>query len=563
MTIAPTPPPRRAEGRAFRVPGLGVGVAVVTMVAFLMLFVVVPVAYLLVESVWRQGAFDLSAFERIITRPFNHMIIANTLVLGTTVAVLVTILGFALAYAVSHVQMRLARVYQLLILLPIVAPPFVLALAAVLLLGRNGLVTRTILGLETSALYGLPGIVLGQTFALLPIAYLVLLGTLQAIDPSMEENARNLGASRFDVFRTVTLPLATPGIAASLLLVFVQSIADIGNPIVIGGDFHVLASRVYFQLIGAYDARSGATLAVILLLPSIVAFLLQKYWVERRSYVSITGKASRVRVRERSRGHVIVANALCTAVCTIIVVFYGMIFLGALSRLWGIDYSLTLVNFQRIFVGLGTKAITDTLQLAAIATPISGVVGIVIAYLLTRVRFKGKGVVEFLALLSLAVPGVVLGVGYAIFFNRPPFYFTGTAFIIVMAFVVSAVPVGIRAGMAGLRQIDAGLEEASANLGASRLQTLIRIVFPLLRPAFFAGLLYSFVRSMTLVSAVIFLVSAQWRLITVSMLNAVELGQLGVAAAYSTILIVITLFVMLAMQLVLRRIGRSAADLAI
>ena len=563
MTVAPTTPPRRIKGRALRVPRLGVGLAVGVMVAFLLLFVVVPVGYLLIESVWRHGAFDFTPLERIITRPFNHQIIANTLVLGTTVAAVVTVLGFALAYAVSHVQMRYARVYQLIILVPIVAPPFVLALAAVLLLGRNGLVTRTLLGLETSALYGLPGIVLGQTFALLPIAYLVLLGTLQAIDPSMEENARNLGASRFDVFRTVTLPLATPGIAASLLLVFVQSIADIGNPIVIGGDYHVLASRVYFQLIGAYDARSGAALAVILLMPSIIAFVLQKYWVERRSYVSITGKASRIRVRERSRGHVIVANALCATVSAIVVAFYGMIFVGALSRLWGIDYTFTLVNFQRIFVGLGTKAITDTLQLAAIATPISGVVGIVIAYLLTRVRFKGKGIVEFLALLSLAVPGVVLGVGYAIFFNRPPFYLTGTALIIIMAFVVSAVPVGIRAGIAGLRQIDAGLEEASANLGATRVQTVLHIVFPLLRPAFFAGLLYSFVRSMTLVSAVIFLVSAQWRLMTVSMLNAVELGQLGVAAAFASLLIVITLVVMLAMQLVLRRIGRTAADLAI
>ena len=562
MTVAPTTPQPR-KGRALRAPRLGLGLTVLAMVAFLALFVVVPVSYLLVESIVRNGALDFTSFERILTRPFNHQIIMNTITLGTTVAVLVTVLGFVLAYAVSHVHMRFARVYQLFILLPIVAPPFVLALAAVLLLGRNGLITRTMLGLETSALYGLPGIVLGQTFALLPIAYLVLLGTLQAIDPSMEENARNLGASRFDVFRTVTLPLATPGIAASLLLVFVQSIADIGNPIVIGGDFHVLASRVYFQLIGAYDARSGATLAVILLLPSILAFLMQKYWVERRSYVSVTGKAARARIRTRSRGQVLAANVLCTTVCTIIAVFYGMIFLGALSRLWGIDYTLTFVNYQRIFVGLGTKAITDTLQLAAVATPISGIVGIVIAYLLTRVRFRGQGFVEFLALLSLAVPGVVLGVGYAIFFNRPPFYLTGTSLIIIMAFVVSAVPVGIRAGMAGLRQIDPALEEASANLGASRAQTVLRIVLPLLRPAFFAGLLYSFVRSMTLVSAVIFLVSAKWRLITVSMLNAVELGQLGVAAAFATLLIVITLIVMLAMQLVLRRIGRSPADLAI
>src|SRR5690606_35757441 len=141
-------------------------------------------------------------------------------------------------------------------------------------------------------------------------AYMVLVGTLQSIDPSLEENAKNLGASPFQVFRTVTLPMATPGIAASMLVVFVQSIADIGNPLLIGGDFHVLAARVYFQLIGAYDTRGGAALAVLLLIPSIVAFLVQKLWTERRSYVSVTGKTARARVKSRRRGAVIAGTFL-------------------------------------------------------------------------------------------------------------------------------------------------------------------------------------------------------------------------------------------------------------
>ena len=448
-------------------------------------------------------------------------------------------------------------------MLPIVSPPFVISLAAILLFGRVGLITRGLLGLNSSAIYGLPGLIFSQTFALLPLAYMVLIGTLQGLDPSIEENAKNLGASPWKVFTTVTIPMSTPGIAASLLLVFVQSLADVGNPLLIGGDYHVVAARVYFQLIGSYDIHGGAVLGVVLLLPSITAFILQKFWAEKRSYVSITGKTARPRQKLTGRLPVTLGTVLCGTVAFIILVFYGMVFVGAFSRLWGIDYSFTLRNYQHIFFQLGARPIVHTLQLASIATPISGIMGIIIAYVLVRVRFVGRNILELASILSLAVPGVVLGIGYAIFFNKPPLILSGTAAIIVMAFVVRTMPVGIRAGIAGLKQIDPALEEASANLGATPFQTLRRIVIPLLRPAFFAGLLYGFVKSMTSISAVVFLISARWHLLTVSILSAVELGQLGIAAGYATILIVITTVLMGVLRFGLSKLGQTPADLTL
>ena len=536
-------------------------IAVIALCAFFAVFILVPVGSILVESLFYQGTVTVSKFQQVLKVTFLRDVIRNSLVLASSVAIITTLVAFALAYSMSHVRVKGERFFQGVLMLPIVSPPFVIALAMMLLFGRNGLITAGLLGIRTSALYGLPGLVIAQTFALLPVSYMLILGALQSIDPSLEENAENLGASPLKVFLTITVPMATPGLAASLLVIFVQSIADIGNPLLIGGDFHVLAARVYFQLIGAYDKQGGAVLAVFLILPSLMAFLLQKLWVERRSYVSITGKTARARVRSNDKRVVCASTALCGLVSFVILLFYGMVFVGAFSKLWGIDYSFTLNNYKHVFYRLGAKPLIDTLQLAGIATPISGILGILVAYLLMRVKFVGQSILEFIALLSLAVPGVVLGIGYAIFFNKPPFLLSGTAAILVMAFVVRTMPIGIRAGMAGLQQIDVALEEASANLGANQFQTLKNVVLPLLRPAFFTGLLNSFVRSMTSVSAVVFLISAKWHLLTVSILAAVELGQLGVAAANASILIVITSGLVEFLKYALSNLGRTSADL--
>jgi len=226
------------------------------------------------------------------------------------------------------------------------------------------------------------------------------------------------------------------------------------------------------------------------------------------------------------------------------------------TRVWGFDYTLTLRHFQYVF-SVGWDTIKDTLLVALISTPISGVLGMLIAFLVVRRRFPGRAAMEFTSILNFAVPGTVAGIGYILAFNGPPLILTGTLTILVLNFVFRYVPNGIQAGIAVLNQIDPSIEEAAQNLGASAITTFRKVTLPLIAPAFFSGLVFAFVRAMTAISAAIFLVSANWNLMTVQILNEVGSGRLGVAAAYSMVLLVI---VMVAFGVINRLVGRAAQD---
>jgi iron(III) transport system permease protein len=223
---------------------------------------------------------------------------------------------------------------------------------------------------------------------------------------------------------------------------------------------------------------------------------------------------------------------------------------GAFSRAWGADHSITLRNFRYVF-GVGAQAITDTLIIAVTSSPLAGLLGMAIAFLVMRRRFPGRRTLEFVSILNFAVPGTVIGIGYILAFNQKPLLLTGTATILIANFLFRYIPVGIQSGMAVLRQIDPAIEEAATNLGASTQTTFRRITLPLLVPAFFSGLVFSFVRAMTAISAAIFLVSADWNLMTVQILSQTEAGRLGAAAAFSVILILIILVAIGVIRLVL------------
>ncbi|HSD50990.1 MAG TPA: iron ABC transporter permease, partial [Candidatus Methylomirabilis sp.] len=438
----------------------------------------------------------------------------------------------------------------------IISPPFVLSLAAILLLGRQGFITRTVFqGLWDPHIYGLRGLVLVETIAFFPTAFLIMLGILQAIDPALEESSLNLGASRWQVFRTVTLPLSIPGLASSLLVLFVESLADFGNPIILSGNFHVLSVQAYLHITGMVDFAGGAALAVILLLPTLSAFLLQKYWVSRKSYVTVTGKPSpaRISVDPFTRRLIFI---LCLAVTGVILLLYGTVVFGSFVTLWGANYTLTWEHYAYVF-NIGARYLRDTLILASVATPITGILGMIIAFLVVRKEFVGKGLMDLTSMLTFAVPGTVVGIGYILAFNERPLVLTGTGAIIALLFIFRNVPVGIRAGVAALQQVDKAIEEAATNLGAGSARTFATITLPLITPAFFSGLAYSFVRCMTAISAVIFVVSGKWNLITVAILGLVENADLSPAAAFSLVLIAIVLLVLGLIQVGVGRVATS------
>ena len=469
-------------------------------------------------------------------------------------SILATIIGFLFAYCTSHLAIHGKKAFSLMAMLPMVSPPFSVAMSIIMLFGARGLISYTILGMRDANIYGFMGLVFTQTISYFPIAYLLLAGMLQSIDPSIEDAARDLGSSKWRTFRTVTVPLVRPGIANAFLLVFIKSVADFANPMAIGGNYITLATQIYLQAIGSYDIQGGAAVAVVLLDIAIILFIISKYWLEKKSYVTITGKATQARVLIRDRSIVWPVAGFCFLVTAIVFLIYILIPIASFIKVWGMNYSLTLDHYRYAF-DVGGRAIKDTTMLAIIATPIAGLLGMVIAFLVVRKKFIGRGFINFSSLLSIAVPGTVIGIGYILTFNTPPLQLTGTAAILIAAFVVRALPIGIRAGVSSLEQIDPAIEEAAADLGSSATKVFRTITLPLIRNAFFGGLVYAFIRSMTSISAVIFLVSANYSLLTILTLDQVEDSRYGVASAFSTILILIVYAAILIINLMLRQMG--------
>ncbi|WP_231881841.1 ABC transporter permease [Anaerosporomusa subterranea] len=532
---------------------------IITVLISLLLFIVWPLYEVLKEGfLTDQGAPTLRYYQDAFRRSENIRVLGNTMYNGLFVSLVSTAIGFLFAYTDAFIKIRAKKLFNLLAILPIVSPPFALSMSFIMLFGQRGFVTHTLLGIKDADIYGFLGLSIVQILTFFPTAYLVLAGLLRQIDPALEEAARNMGASRWHIFKTVVFPLLKPGIANSFLLVFIQTVADFGNAMVIGGNFTTLAAQVYLQAMGNYDIKGGTALATVLLSISVFMFVLQKYWVGSGSYVTVTGKPSRQRQLNEDFIVRLTVGTPCFLISLFIVILYILIPYGSFVNLWGIDFTPTLKHYQYIWA-LGMKPIIDTTYLSLLSMPLTGILGMIIAFLITRKRFIGRGMIEFTSLLSMAIPGTVIGMGYVLAYNDPPLVLTGTAAIIIFSFIFRNMPVGIRAGVASLQQIDPAIEEAAQDLGANTFKVFTSVTIPLIKSAFFSGLIYSFVRSMTAVSAVIFLVSASYNLLTVAIMSQVDVGRLGVAAAYSTVLIIIVLVVTGILKFLLSKMGTTTS----
>jgi iron(III) transport system permease protein len=562
---------------------------VVTIAALLILFIFYPVASALVASVLDgRGRFAPGLVgERLLTADIWGLgcigggtrcgVAINSALLAAIVGVLSTLLGLALALVVQRGGKRYAGLLKVMSVLPVITPPFVVALALVVLFGRTGLVTGwldALFGIPRSRwIYGLPGVAIAQLLTFTPISFMLLHGALAAISPALEEAAQTLRASRGRVFRTVTWPLLRPALANAFLLAFVESLADFGNPIVLAGNFDVLSTKIFFAVAGAqYDAGRAAVLAAVLLALTLVAFFLQHRWVGRSSYVTVSGKGDGGAPALLPRTLWLACFWIAAAWIVFTLICYAVIFTGGFVR--DIGRGDMTPSFRHLADGFGAEwgsrglffsgsawdSLFTTIEVALVSAPLTALVGLLSAYVITRHRFAGRRAFEFLTLVSFAVPGTVIGVSYIVAFNVAPLELTGGMAILVLCFVFRNMPVGVRSGVAALAQIDRTLDEASATLRASTLRTLTRVVMPLLRSAILVTLVFSFTRAMTAVSAVIFLATAKYNLSTVYIINRVEAGEYPLAIVYSTVLMAFMLAVLLAMQRFVgeARLGRRA-----
>ncbi|ESZ58866.1 iron ABC transporter permease [Mesorhizobium sp. L103C131B0] len=498
----------------------------------------------------------------------------NTVAIAVLVGFFCTALGLALALIALRTKLPAKWLLRGLSILPIITPPFVIGLALILLFGRAGIVTNLMsvhLGIPRSRwIYGMAGIIIAQVLAFTPIAFLVLVGVLQGVSPSMEEASQTLRASRWRTFRTVTWPLIRPGLASAFLISFIESMADFANPLVLGGNFNVLSTDIFFAVVGAaHDQGRAAVLAIVLLMFTLAAFVIQRRWIGSRSYVTVAGKGDGGVPATLPKALRIGCYAAVVPWLVLTIVVYGIILGGGFVQSIGrdntptLEYFLTAFSIEKgvngwFFSGSAWPSLLMTIGLALVAMPFTAALGILTAYLLDRQRFAGRTMFEFLAMMSFAIPGTVIGVSYILAFNVPPVQLTGTGLIIVISFIFRNMPVAIRAGLANLGQIDKSLDEASLTLGARSFATLRRVILPILKPAIVTAMIYSFVRAVTAVSAVIFLASGRFNLATVYIVGRADVGEYGIAIVYSAVMIVVMMVILIGIQLLVgeRRLGR-------
>lgn len=519
-------------------PTVYIALGFVALIVFL--FVLYPAIKIILEP-------TLQDWSNFLSRARYIRILGNSVGIAILSTISATFVGFCFAYALSREDFPFKGFFRIVSILPLISPPFVAGLALILLFGRRGILTYTLLGQDVS-IYGWHGLWLAQTIAYYPIAAMTLSSVIKTINPTLEYAAQDLGQSRWGIFRTIVLPLLIPGIASAALLVSMSALSDFGNPMVIGGPFRVMATEAYVQVVGMYNMSMGAVISFFLLLPSLCIFLLQRYWVSRKHYTTVTGRGGAMNPLPTQRVIKWSLFALLMLVTLLVLSIFIVIIWGAFAKTWGIDWSLTLANFEYTFLAR-TQDIWNSLRFSFLAGLFTALFSILSAYIIHRKSFVGKRILDFLVVLPAALPGTLVGIAFILSFNQPPIILTGTSLIIIVTMAMRNLPVGYRTSLSALHQIDVSIEESAADGGANTFQILKDIILPLLKTAFSVSLVYTFIRSMNTVSAIIFLVSARTNVATTSILGLSEHGYWGEAAAMATILMSITGSVLLLFRL--------------
>jgi iron(III) transport system permease protein len=540
---------------------------IILLIVFLTVFILYPLAILLVDSFLTDGHFTMDTFKRVMALPNFRRAISNTLKVGFLVGIASALIGLLFAYVEVYVKLRtkfMEGLFKVVSMLPVVSPPFVLSLSMIMLFGKAGIITRFLLHIYDNSVYGFWGIAIVQTLTFFPVCYMMLKGLLKNIDPSLEEAARDMGASRFKVFMTVTFPLILPGLGNAFLVTFIESIADFANPMIIGGSYDTLATTIYLQITGAYDKQGAAAMAVVLLAITLLMFVVQKYYLEAKSTATLSGKASRERMLITDKSVTVPLTILCSALAIFVIIMYICVPFGAMFRTWGYDFHLTFKWFGLVFTKYkGFKAFKDSFILSLISAPITALLSMIISYLVVKRKFKAKGFIEAVSMLAMAVPGTVLGIGYIRGFSGGLFGsgilqgLYGTGAILVIVFIVRSLPTGTRSGISALRQIDKSIEESAYDMGADSFKVFMTVTLPLIKDSFLSGFVTSFVRSITAISAIILLVTPSYLLITVQINEFAEKGSYGIACAFASILILITYSSVLIMNLIIKHFGTS------
>lgn len=511
------------------------------------LFVVWPVVRVLSYPTARD-------FLSFFTTRTWYRAMLHSLFLTAISTVTCTAIAFVFAFAIVRCRVPCKPLFKFVTVLPVLSPPFIVALSYIFLFGGQGIITKGIFHLHVN-IYGWQGLWFVQTITFFPYAYVVIDGVMRSVSASQEYAAANLGAGRWRVFRDVTLPLCRPGLAGGALMAALNVLTDFGNPVMVGGNYTVLPTEAYMQVVGWNNLPTASMLATMLLIPAVALFCLQKLWLGRRSYTTVTGKESNLPAPTPSAPARWAAFAFCAVFSLVVLAVYGILFYGAFTKLWGYDWSFSLKNFA--YVLFAGQQLLNSVVFALVSSLCAALGGLVLAYLAQKKRTGLSRTLDFFALAPGAVPGIFLGLGFAIAFNGKPLVLTGTAAIMIIALTVWNIPNCYTASAAALGQIGDSIEEASLNLGGGSFRTFCRVIFPMLRVPFLSSFTVAFLRGVTCLSVIIFIYSINTVVGTISILNFVQGGLWGAAAALTVLLIAVALAVMGVIQLFIRRQRRE------
>lgn len=510
---------------------LAIGVALV-------IFIVIPIIFVLARSLGAaEGALTFEYFQNFFARSYYYRALSNSLILAFSVTAIVITLCFMYAYLVSRMRKGLLpTIFRAIAMVPLLAPPFIFSISLITLGGRRGLISQqldALFGIEFS-IYGWTGIILAQTIGLFPLGFMMLENVLRSMDLNLEEASADMGAGQWRTLWAVTIPLVLPGILKASLLVFIKSIADFATPMVIGRGLPFLATDAYLLVVGQHNMEMAAVLATFLVLPTMIIFFIQNYVLTDKTRTTISGQSgvtSQIKMHYSMKGLFTFSSIVCAGM---IVLAFGVIFWSAFVVIPGVNNTFTLQHFS---TRTGWAAMSTSLQIAAISAIVVAFLGVIQAYMNVRLKVYGSKVMEYIALFGMGVPGTVVGIGYILTFNQPPLHLTGTMAIIIISMVFRHLGVGLEAGISKLHQIGINMEEASWDMGASKINTFFRIVLPLMGSSFIYGFIYTFMCAMTSISTAIFLVYPGTTLAAVYILQVAEQGAMARASAMAVVLI--------------------------
>lgn len=515
---------------------------------FLILCITVPLVFVFITP----GAAD---FKTVFSSSVWKQAALNTLLEALCSTFTSVLIGFIYAYAVVKGDIPGKKFFAMIPFLHLLTPPFVGGLAFILLLGRQGFITKTLLGLDIS-LYGFPGLLIAQTLCFFPMAYMICAQTLENISPTLEQVAKSLGVSRRKVFFKITLPLAAPGIISSVLYVAVSVMSDFGNPMIVAGRYRVLAVEIYTQLTGWMNKGTSAVLGIILVIPSIVLFVLQNKFAEKNmtKLAVIGGRSSASSSVNNKSG--LLARLLLTLFCAFItlciVAQFAAIIAGSFQKLWGIDVAFTWNHIKNI--ARCKKELLNSVRFALYAAFFSTLIASLCAFLVSRTKCPLKKYMDSVIQLPAAIPGTLFGL--AILLASSKIGFRNSSLLIITAITIGFIPFSYRTITAAYSQIKMTLDDGASVLGASKLRVLFFVIMPIAKEGVFNSFIYDFVRGVGTMSAVIFLVSFNTPLASIKILNLAEQGFWGDAAALALLLTLITFGVLVIGKKILSRIGR-------